>query len=134
MYQRIIDDIEVLFSCDKGETRYAISNSINGAFFTVNTSEYAEEEYTVFYRDPFGNSMVNIRGLKVTINKTEPILLPEYGSFLGFSNNTSITSLSMKDIQEIANKTFYLDNQKNIVDFQKLTIKDGNNIYYFFDI
>ncbi len=130
----MIDNIEVLFSCDKGETRYAISNAINGAFFTVNTSIYSEEVYTVLYRDPFGNTMVNIRGLKVNFNKTESIQLQDYGSYVDFSNNTSITALSMKDIQEIANKTFYLDNQNPIVDFQKFTIKDRGYIYHFFDV
>ena len=105
---------------------YFVENTLNGACFRLNRIGQDEGEFTIVYMDPYGKGMLNNKNLKVSFNKVEVVRFNRYRSQVNFSNNVSVTTLPMKDIREIANKTFFNDDQKRVVDFVRLIIIDTN--------
>ncbi|WP_456315486.1 hypothetical protein [Pseudomonas shirazensis] len=129
--KKIIDGIKILRPKDK-YGKYTVENMLTGAVFTIERTAQAEGEYKVFYKDSFDNIMLNNKSLKIKINKDQIIQFREYRNRVHLSNNMSITALPMKDIREIANRTFYIDGQRDVVDFERLTIMDYNSIECLF--
>jgi|GEM_PF-1806178 len=130
-YERIEDGIRLVFPRNRNDGNYIITNMLTGGIFILNRKIQKEDEYTISYIDCFGNIVVNNKNLKITYNNGEVIQFQEYRSRVCFSNDISLTVLPMKDIQELANKTFYLDNQKHVVDFVKFTFRTSNTIEFF---
>ena len=129
--QRTIDGIRITRPKDK-HGRYEIENTRTGAYFSINKSINIDGKPLVFYLDSFDSLMSNNNKLKVTINKDQVIQFKEYQSQILLSNNLSITILPMKDIQEIADKTFYLDGQKHAFDFIKFFMQDDDSCELLF--
>ncbi|MDQ6472677.1 hypothetical protein RB619_18715 [Flavobacterium sp. LHD-80] len=124
--EEIIQEIRIIHPIKREGSCYFIENIATGAFFILKRIAQAEGEYAITYRDSYGNVMVNNKDLKITFNDDEVIQFHEYRSQVCFSNDLSVTELPMKDIQEIANKTFYAEGQYEAVDFVKLHMFDYN--------
>ncbi|MEN2401922.1 hypothetical protein GKZ90_0019190 [Flavobacterium sp. MC2016-06] len=123
-FKKIIDGIRIVRPNNKDLNDYFIENTLTGAIFKLSRVAQDEGEFTILYKDSFDNVMVKNKNLKITYNKDEIVQFCEYRNRVCFSNDISFTALPMKDIQEITNKTFYLDGQHNAVDFVKLAIID----------
>ncbi len=130
-YETMIDGIHLTFPRGRNKGNYVITNTLTGACFILNRKAQAEGEYTITYTDCFGNIIVNNKNLKITYNKDEVIQFDRYRSHVCFSNDMSITALPMKDIQELANQTFYLDNQMHVVDFLRFAFRTSNSMELF---
>jgi hypothetical protein len=124
--EEIIQGIRIVRPVNREGSHYFVENIATGAFFTLKRIAQAEGDFTVMYKDSFGNVMVNNKNLKITFNKDEVVQFHGYRSQVYFSNDMSITALPMKDIQEIANNTFYDEEQKHVVDFVRLVVSDYN--------
>jgi len=124
--EEIIQGIRIVRPGNREGGYYFVENIATGACFTLKRIAQAEGDFTVMYKDSFGNVMVNNKNLKITFNKDEVMQFQGYRSHVYFSNDMSITALPMKDIQEIANKTFYNEEQKHVVDFVRLVMSDYN--------
>jgi co-chaperonin GroES (HSP10) len=130
--EKILDDIHIIFPYQRKYEYYIVINNQTQAKFIFNRTLKFEDEIMVMYIDSYGNLMSNNKNLKVTIDKSETVQFKKYRQQVILSNNLTVTILPMKDIQEIANNTFYLDHQRHIVDFVNLIIKEGNNILPLF--
>ncbi|WP_035651547.1 hypothetical protein [Flavobacterium sp. ASV13] len=124
--EKIIHDTRIILPANKEGLYYFIENMTTGAYFFLANIPQAEGEYTIRYKDSYGNLMINNKDLKITFNNDEVIQFSKYRSQVYFNNDMSITALPMKDIQEIANNTFYTEEQYEAVDFVKLHIYDYN--------
>ncbi|KAF2509964.1 hypothetical protein EYY60_10605 [Flavobacterium zhairuonense] len=124
--EKIIQEIRIVRPVDRQGNYYFIENIVTGAFFILRRIPQAEGEYTITYKDCYDNLMMNNKDLKITFSNDEVIQLNGYRSQVYFSNHMSVTALPMKDIQEIANKTFYTEGQYEAVDFVKLHMFDYN--------
>ncbi len=124
--EEIIQEIRIIRPVNREGSYYFIENIATGAFFILKRIAQAEGEYTITYKDSYGNLMMNNKNLKIIFNKDEVIQFHRYRSQVYFNNDMSVTALPMKDIQEIANKTFYAEGQYKVVDFVKLHIYDYN--------
>lgn len=127
-YEKILDDIQIISPYERNQEYYIIINNLTEAKLIFNRTVKFEDEILVMYTDSFGNLMSNNKNLKVTVSKNEIIQFKNYRDQITLSNNITVTILPMKDIQEIANNTFYLDHQRHVVDFINLIIKDDDNI------
>lgn len=91
-------------------------NTHNQASFTVS------KDGEVFYDDPFGNYMTSApRQIRINF---EHFALNNYGDEIRRSDGTRIIMMPKKEIQEIANKTFYADEQFHAVDFLTFIITE----------
>jgi hypothetical protein len=97
---------------------FTLSNSRNKAFFTI-----FKQTGLVSFRDAFGNMMQSDR-CTITINETHSLELSEIGDAISVNDGTLFVRLSLIDVQELAEKTFYEEGQTRIYDFinQKFTI------------
>jgi len=125
-YEKILDNIQIIFPFERNYECYVVINMRTEAKIIFNRSVIFGEEILVVYTDSFGNLMSNNKNLKVKIGKSE-IQFKKYREQVILSNNLTVTTLPMKDIQEIANSTFYLDDQRHVVDFVNLIIKDDDD-------
>ena len=112
MQTTTICDIEIITQ----HNSLTLINLINGAVFRFD----AVENLTM-YKDTFGNTMQNKFGI-ITINNVVCKLTTE-GDNIKFEDGTTIALLFSKDIQEIAEKTFYEKGQPHIYDFIELNFK-----------
>lgn len=94
-------------------------NTKNKASFMVS------KDHEVFYDDPFGNYITSSpRNIRINF---EHFVLNNYGDEIRRSNGTRMIMLPKKEIQEIANKTFYADGQFHAIDFLTFIITEENN-------
>jgi hypothetical protein len=91
-------------------------NTKNKASFMVN------DNGEVSYDDPFGNYMTS-SPQQIRIN-FEHFVLKNYGDEIRRSDGTRMLMMPKKDIQEIANKTFYADDQFHVIDFLTFIITE----------
>ncbi|WP_264551003.1 hypothetical protein [Flavobacterium sp. N2038] len=94
---------------------YSFHNSKNNASFLI------RKNY-VSYRDPFGNYMTN-SSCHIRIN-FEVFRLEKMGDEIRKSDGSSVIMMPKEQIQEIANKTFYTDDQLHVIDFLTYTITE----------
>jgi hypothetical protein len=91
-------------------------NTKNKACFMVS------KDGDVFYDDPFGNYMTSSpRQIRVNF---EHFVLNNNGDEIRKSDGTRMIMMPKKEIQEIANKTFYEDGQFHAIDFLTYTITE----------
>lgn len=92
-------------------------NSKNNSHFNVNNQE-------VSYRDSFGNYMTSSPS-HIRIN-FEHFELKEMGDEIRISDGTVMIMMPRKQIQEIANKTFYAEEQFHAINFLTFEIIEEN--------
>ncbi|KAF2082930.1 hypothetical protein [Flavobacterium sharifuzzamanii] len=128
-YEKILDDIQIILPFERKYECYIVINMRTEAKIIFNRTVKFGDEILVTYADSFGNFMSNNKNLKLTIGENEIIQFKNYREQHTLRNYLTVTTLPMKDIQEIANSTFYLDHQRHVVDFVNLIIQhDENNI------
>ncbi|WP_313375544.1 hypothetical protein [Chishuiella sp.] len=88
----------------------SIINHQNNAHY-----RFDKRDGRISYCDPFGNDMFNCP-MKISIN-FELFKLEQEGDILSFKDGSSKSFLSTNDIQEIAEATFFEDNQKSFFNF-----------------
>ncbi|MFZ0596616.1 MAG: hypothetical protein WAM46_06515 [Flavobacterium sp.] len=91
-------------------------NTKNNASFMVS------KDGEVSYDDTLENYMTS-SPQHIRIN-FEPFVLKNYGDEIRKSDGTRMIMLPKKEIQEIANKTFYADGQFHAIDFLTYTITE----------
>lgn len=133
-YEKIVDGIQIALPYYDHEEYYVFINKLTQAKFIINRAVKFEDEVLVMYTDSFGNLMSNNKNLKLTVNKDQKIQFKNYRDQITLSNGMTVSILPMKDIQEIANKTFYVEEQKHVVDFLNFTIIEDNNAKCLFSL
>lgn len=94
---------------------YSFHNSKNSAYFLIRKD-------CVNYNDPFGNYMTN-SSCHIRIN-FEAFRLEKMGDEIRKSDGSRVIMMSKEQIQEIANKTFYVEGQFHAIDFLTYTITE----------
>ncbi|PXY46648.1 hypothetical protein [Flavobacterium hydrophilum] len=85
-----------------------------------NNAVYIIKDNNVTYKDPFGNSMSNtFRQIRINGKSFE---LNSYREEVRLQDGKTIILLPKEDIQYLANKTFFNDEQSKIIDFLTNTI------------
>lgn len=107
---RTISGITIM---EKEDKPYMFCNHKNQAVYIINGDG-------VTYKDPFGNCMSNTSS-HVRING-KSFELNHYGEEIRSKSGTTIMLLTKEDIQDLANKTFYADEQFKVIDFLTNTI------------
>jgi hypothetical protein len=87
-----------------------IHNKKNGGLYT-----YHKEQNRISFNDANGNKIYNYP-LTVSVNFQE-FQLMEKGEIINFKDDKIMIYLSTKEVQEIAEKTFYEEGQNRIYDF-----------------
>ncbi|QLC66164.1 hypothetical protein LPB248_07680 [Flavobacterium sp. LPB0248] len=126
-FEKILDGIQIILPFERKFECYIVINMRTEAKIIFNRTVMFGDEILVTYTDSFGNFMSNNKNLKLTIGENEIIQFKNYRDQYVLNNNLTVTTLPMKDIQEIANSTFYLDDQRHVVDFVNLIIKDDDD-------
>lgn len=95
-----------------------LQNKKNRAFYTCN-----KEQNRISFSDSNGNKIFNY-SVTARVN-FEIFELSQIGETISFKDGKIMAYLSTKDVQELAEKTFYEDGQTRIYDFmnQKFTIE-----------
>ena len=96
---------------------FSYDNSKNSSHFSVNNHE-------VSYRDSFGNYMTS-SPCHIRIN-FEHFKLKEMGDEIRISDGRVMIMMPRKQIQEIANKTFYAEEQFHAINFLTFEIIEEN--------
>jgi len=133
-YEKIVDGIQIVLPYYDHEQYYVIINKLTDAKFIINRAIKFEDEVLVMYTDSFGNLMSNNKNLKVVLNKDQEIQFKNYREQVTLESGKTVSILPMKDIQEIANNTFYVEEQKHVVDFLNFTIIEDNNAECLFNL
>lgn len=110
---RIISGITIMGTVDN----FSYDNSKNSSHFSVNNQE-------VSYRDSFGNYMTS-SPCHIRIN-FEYFKLEKMGDEIQMSDGTVMIMMPKEQIQEIANKTFYAEEQFHAIDFLTFEIIEEN--------
>lgn len=111
---KTIDGITIMGNINS----FTLNNSINQSTFRFNA-----QSGSASFMDSIGNTIQN-HPSTISIN-FEVFKLTEVGQTINASNGNVIAYLSSKDVQELAQKTFYEDGQTRIYDFmnQSFTIE-----------
>ena len=109
-----VSGIDLTLHSDGNVWKY--KNTVNNASFVIN------KDKEVFYDDPFGNYMTS-SPRRISIN-FKLFILQNYGDKIEKSDGTRMIMLTKKEIQEIANKTFYTEGQFHAIDFLTFSIKE----------
>ncbi|WP_428230102.1 hypothetical protein [Flavobacterium sp.] len=133
-YELIVEGIQIVVPYYDHEEYYVIINKLSEAKFIINRAIKFEDEVLVMYTDSFGNLMSNNKKLKVVLNKDQEIQFKNYREQVTLKSGKTVSILPMKDIQEIANQTFYVDKQKHVVNFLNFTIIQGDNAECLFNL
>jgi len=96
----------------------SFQNKKNNAYFGL----YGDG---IQYSDQFGNSMINHRAAILVDGKSYS--LKKMRDEITRKDGSIIILLPTKEIQEIANKTFYEEGQFHAIDFLTFIITDENN-------
>jgi hypothetical protein len=89
-----------------------LRNNKNGGLYT-----HDKEQNRISFSDSSGNKAFNY---PVTISVNFKVFeLTQIGETIDFKDGKIMTYLSTKDVQEVAQKTFYEDGQMHIYDFLK---------------
>nr|WP_294780834.1 hypothetical protein [uncultured Flavobacterium sp.] len=111
---RTVSGIDLTYHTDGSIWIYR--NTKNNASFMVS------KDGAVSYNDPFGNYMTS-SPQQIRIN-FEHFALKNYGEEIRRSDGTRLIMLLKEEIQEIANKTFYAQDQFHAIDFLTFIITE----------
>ncbi|MBF4518201.1 hypothetical protein IRZ71_17695 [Flavobacterium sp. ANB] len=112
--RKTVSGIDLTLNPDGSAWMYR--NTINKATFRVTG------DGDIFYDDPFGNYMTSSpRQIRINF---EHFVLRNYGDEIRRSDGVRMIMLPKKEIQEIANKTFYADDQFHAIDFVTFIITE----------
>lgn len=112
--RKTVSGVDLVLNANGGVWIY--QNTKNKASFIVSKDE------DFFYEDPFGNYMSSSpRNIRINL---EYFALKSYGDEIRRPDGTAMIMLCKEEIQEIANKTFYEEDQFHPVDFVTFTITE----------
>jgi hypothetical protein len=106
---KTIDDITFMGN----EASFTLSNSRNRAFIS-----FIKEDESIHFRDSVGNTMLSYPAT-ISIN-FEVFKLTTIGQTINSSDGTVNAYLSKRDVQELAENSFYEEGQTRVFDFMKL--------------